>query len=45
VASGLVAGAVVAVSLHADVAAMAMLAAVMLVVVAITRVVLRDGDL
>jgi hypothetical protein len=45
VASGLVAVAVVAVSLRADVAAVAALAAVMLVVLAITSVMLRDGDL
>jgi hypothetical protein len=45
VVSGLIATAVVAVSLRADVAAVAMLAAVLLVVGAITSVVLRNGDL
>ncbi len=45
VASGLVAVAVAAVSLRADVAAVAILCAVMLVVLAVTSVMLRDGDL
>jgi hypothetical protein len=41
---GLVAFAVAAVSLHRDVAAVAILAAVMLVVLAVTSVALRDGN-
>jgi hypothetical protein len=45
VASGLVAIAVVAVTLHRDVAAVAILAAVLLVVLAVTSVVLHDRDL
>ncbi|HEV3387525.1 MAG TPA: hypothetical protein VG057_00860 [Solirubrobacteraceae bacterium] len=45
VASGLVAIAVVAVTLHRDVAAVAILAAVLLVVLAVTSVALHDGDL
>ena len=45
VASGLVAVAVVAVSMSADVAAVAILAAVLLVVAAVTSVMLRGGDL
>jgi hypothetical protein len=45
VVSGLVAVAVVAATLRADVAAVAILAAVMLVVLAITCVMLRDGAL
>jgi len=44
-ASGLVACAVVAVSLRADVAAVAILAAVMVVVLAVTSAMLRDGRL
>jgi hypothetical protein len=44
-ASGLVAVAVIAVSLRADVAAVAILAGVMLVVAAVTSVLLRDGNL
>ncbi|HUA70968.1 MAG TPA: hypothetical protein VMA96_07805 [Solirubrobacteraceae bacterium] len=44
-ASGLVAVAVVAVSLHADVAAVTILAAVMVVVLAVTSAMLRDGRL
>jgi hypothetical protein len=43
--SGLVACAVVAASLHAMLAALTMLGAVMVVVLAITSVMLRDGDL
>jgi hypothetical protein len=42
-ASGLVACAVVAVSLRADVAAVAILAAVTVVVLAVTSVMLREG--
>jgi hypothetical protein len=45
VASGLVASAVVAVSLRADVAAAALLGAVMVVVLAVTSAMLRDGRL
>jgi hypothetical protein len=45
VASGLVAIAVVAVTLHRDVAAAAILAAVVFVVVAVTSAMLRDGRL
>jgi hypothetical protein len=45
IASGLVACAVVAVTLHADVAAMAMLGAVMLVVLAAGCRLLRSGEL
>ena len=45
VASGLVAVAVIAVSLRADVAAVAILAGVMLVVAAVTSVLLRNGNL
>jgi hypothetical protein len=41
---GLVAFAVVAVSMHRDVAAVAILAAAMLVVLAVTSVAFRDGD-
>ena len=44
-ASGLIAVAVVAVSLRADVAAVAILAAVMVVVLAVTSAMLRDGRL
>ena len=43
--SGLVACAVVAATFHADVAAVAMLAAVMVVVVATGCLLLRDGTL
>jgi hypothetical protein len=43
--SGLVASGVVAATLHADVAALAIVAAVTLVVLAMTGLVLRDGDL
>jgi hypothetical protein len=43
--SGLVACAVVAVTLHADIAAVAIVGAVMLVVVAVTCLMLRDGSL
>jgi hypothetical protein len=43
--SGLVACAVVAATFHADVAAVAMLAAVMVVVVATVCLLLRDGGL
>jgi hypothetical protein len=42
--SGLVVCAVVAVTLHADVAAVAMLTAVSLVVLAVTSVILRHGE-
>lgn len=42
---GLVVGAVAAATLHADVAALAILAAVMLAVFGITTVLLLDGDL
>jgi hypothetical protein len=42
---GLVACAVAAATLHADVAAMAILAAVMLAVLGVTTVMLLDGDL
>ena len=45
VASGLVAAAVVAVSLRADVAAVAILVAVMLVVLAVSSMMLRDDSL
>ena len=45
VASGLVAVAVIAVSLRADVAAVALLAGVMLVLAAVTSVLLRNGNL
>jgi len=45
VVSGLVASGVVAATLHADVAALAIVAAVTLVVLGLTSVVLRDGDL
>jgi len=44
-ASGLIAVAVVAVTLHRDVAAAAILAAVMIVVLAVTCAMLRDGRL
>jgi hypothetical protein len=43
VVSGLVVCAVVAASLHADVAAVAVLGAVLLVVLAMSLVLLRDG--
>jgi len=43
--SGLVASGVVAATLHADIAALAILAAVTLVVLGMTSVVFRDGDL
>jgi hypothetical protein len=43
--TGLVVCAVVAVTLHADVAAVAMVGAVVLVVVAVTCLMLRDGRL
>lgn len=42
---GLIAIAVVAVTLHRDVAAVAILAAVLLVVLAVTSVALQDDDL
>lgn len=42
---GLIAFAVVAVTLHRDVAAAAILAAVMIVVLAVTSAMLRDGRL
>jgi hypothetical protein len=45
IVGGLVACAVVAVTLHADIAALAMLGAVMLVVLAAARRLLRDGGL
>jgi hypothetical protein len=45
VVSGLVASGVVAATLHADVAALAIVAAVTLVVIAMTGVMLRDGHL
>ena len=45
VVGGLVAFAVVAVTLHRDVAAAAILAAVMIVVLAVTSAMLRDGRL
>jgi uncharacterized membrane protein AbrB (regulator of aidB expression) len=45
VVGGLVACAVVAATLHADVAAVAMLGAVMLVVLATACLLLRDGHL
>jgi hypothetical protein len=44
IVTGLVACAVVAATLHADVAAAAMLGAVMLVVLATAWLLLRDGD-
>lgn len=43
--SGLVASGVVAATLHADVAALAIVGAVALVVLGMTGIVLRDGDL
>ncbi|MGH2884430.1 MAG: hypothetical protein ACRDPA_17330 [Solirubrobacteraceae bacterium] len=43
--SGLVASGVVAATLHADIAALAIIGAVTLVVLAMTGLVLRDGDL
>lgn len=45
VVSGLVASGVVAATLHADIAALAIIGAVTLVVLALTGLVLRDGDL
>lgn len=45
VVSGLVASGVVAATLHADIAALAIVGAVTLVVLAMTSLVLRDGDL
>jgi hypothetical protein len=45
VVSGLVASGVVAATLHADIAALAIIGAVTLVVLAMTGLVLRDGDL
>jgi len=45
VVSGLVASGVVAATLHADVAALAIVGAVTLVVLGMTSVVLRDRDL
>jgi hypothetical protein len=45
IVSGLVACAVVAVTLHADVAAVAMLAGVLLVVLATACLLLRDDEL
>jgi len=45
VVTGLVASGVVAATLHADVAALAIVAAVTLVVLGLTGIALRDGDL
>ena len=45
VASGLIAIAVVAVTLHRDVAALTILAAVVIVVLAVASAMLRDGRL
>jgi hypothetical protein len=45
VVSGLVAFGVVAATLHADTAALAIVGAVTLVVLAVTGLALRDGDL
>jgi hypothetical protein len=45
VVTGLVASGVVAATLHADVAALAIIAVVTLVVLAMTGIALRDGDL